>query len=367
MLSSQSIFSPRHRQHQRAQQASTGLPLAQTSVLGRMKRASVGLTGLLLASLAASAVVQAQPQQERTPPISRHYILSDVTPAGPKSHFPAFDAVSGNVLISNVSEGTVSEVDPGKGVVRTFAVGVMPHTVQVDTAARRAYVVNKGSASVSEMDLKTGETIATFPVGPNPHGLKLDTQRGRIYVTSIDANQLEVYSLAAPHDQLATVAVGPGPYGVDARRNLVVTTDTGGSTLHLIDADSLQTIDVVEVGAGPWNPSIGASGTIYATIGDAGQMVAVRNGAVAWRTDIGPKPLGIHADESRRVVFAAVAGASQVVFVNPRNGRLFQRVDVPAGPAGVSYDPMTGNAYVGSQDAGMLDTLSPAASTRGKR
>lgn len=335
-------------------------PRRRLDLLGRL--AAV----MLSAGFAATGAVTAAPPQDVPGPVSRHFILSEVTPAGPASHFPGFDPITGNVLVSNVSEGTVSEVDPGEGVVRTFPVGVEPHTVQVNAQARRAYVTNKGSSTVSEMDLETGETVATFPVGPNPHGLNLDTTRGRIYVTSIDANQLEVYALAPPHDLLATVAVGPGPWGVDARGDLVVTTDTGGTTVHFIDAEALQVTDVVEVGPGPWNPSIGASGTVYATIGDAGQMVAVRDGAVAWRTDVGPAPRGIHADERRRVVFAAVAGADQVVFVDSRNGRLFQRVEVPDMPAGVTYDAMTGIAYVASQGAGVLDTLSPATAWRGR-
>ena len=335
-------------------------PRRRRDLLGRL--AAV----MLSAGFVATGAVTAAPPQDVPGPVSRHFVLSEVTPAGPASHFPGFDPITGNVLVSNVSEGTVSEVDPGEGVVRTFAVGAEPHTVQVDAQARRAYVANKGSSTVSEMDLETGATIATFPVGPNPHGLDLDTTRGRIYVTSIDANQLEVYALAPPHHLLATVAVGPGPWGVDARGDLVVTTDTGGNTVHFIDAEALQVTDVVDVGPGPWNPSIGASGTVYATIGDAGQIVAVRGGAVAWRTDVGPAPRGIHADERRGVVFAAVAGADQVVFLDPRNGRLFQRVEVPDMPAGVTYDAMTGIAYAASQGAGTLDTLSPATAWRGR-
>lgn len=322
------------------------------------------LVSITCGALLLSPGLQAQPPTDMPNPASRHFILSQVTPAGPLSHFPAFDPVTGRVLIGNLSEATVSEVDPGEGVVRTFAVGDQPHTMQVHAAARRAYVANKVSSTVSVMDLETGTTIGSFPVGPNPHGLVLDTERGRIYVTSIDLNQLEVYSLESPHNQLAAIQVGPGPWGVDARGDLVVTTDTGGNTVTLIDADTLQVTDTVEVGSGPWNPSIGASGAVYATIGGTGEMVAVRGGQVAWRTAVGPAPRGIQADEGRRVVFAAVAGVDQVVFLDPRSGRLFQRLDVPATPAGVSYDFVTGIGYVGSQGAGVLDTLSPAAAKR---
>lgn len=345
------------------------LPSADLSIRptfkSRCARVAASFGIVIVGFMASTHYAAAEPPNPT--PTSRHFILTEVTPAGPVAHFPAYDSMTGHVLVSNVSQGTVSEVDPGQGVLRSFAVGSQPNTVGVDARNRRAYVVNKGSASVSELDLETGTTLGSFPVGPNPHGLKLDLARERIYVTSIDANQLEIYSLAPPHNQLAVVAVGPGPWGVDANRDIIVTTDTGGTTVHVIDAETLQVAKVVEVGAGPWNPSIGASGTIYATIGSAGQIAAVRNGAVAWRTDVGPAPRGIHVDESRKVVFAAVAGANQVVFLNPRDGRLFQRIDVPAGPAGVTYDAVTGIAYVASQTAGQIDSLSPAATHARRR
>lgn len=331
------------------------------------RRCSWFAATLLCAGLGASAATQAARPSDSPRMASRHFILSQTTPAGAQSHFPAFDAVSGHVLVSNLGTGTVSEVDPGAGVVRAFTAGAQPHTVKVDADNRRAYVTNKASNTVSVLDLDSGATLTSFPVGPNPHGLALDIERGRLYVTSIDANRLEVYQSAPPHALLATVDVGPGPWGVDARGDVVATTDTGGSTLHLIDAATLQVTDVVEVGAGPWNPSIGASGTVYVTLGDAGEVVAVRRGAVAWRTAVGPAPRGIHADERRGVVFAAVAGADQVVFLDPRGGRLFQRLAVPDMPAGVSYDDMTGTGYAASQGAGLLDTLSPLRSRRGLR
>lgn len=310
------------------------------------------LLALAAAAVALTAAVTAS--AERT----KSFRLAQTTPAGPTSHFPGFDAVSGNVLVSNVSAGRVTEVAPGVGPVRMFAVGSQPHTVVVDAPARRAYVTNKGSATVSVLDLTSGATLASFPVGPNPHGLVVDPARGRLYVTSIDADRVEAYDLAG-YALVGSAQVGEGPWGVDVRGDTLVVADTGSTTIHLLDADTLAVEDVVEVGPGPWNAKIGASGTVYVTLGSSGEVAAVQNGKLRWKTAIGAAPRGLVVDESRHVVLAAAAGASVVAVLKDTNGRLLRSVSVPPGPAGMSYDFSSGVAYAASQGAGVLDTLVP--------
>jgi len=286
------------------------------------------------------------------------YTVTQVTPAGATPHFPGFDSVTGNVLVSNVSVGTVTEIKPGVGPVRTFQAQAGAHSVKVDAYARRAYVVNKGASTVSVLDLKSGLTLKTFAVGPNPHGLAIDVKRNRLYVTSIDANRLEVYDRKT-FQLIAVVPVGVGPWGVDARGEIIVTTDTGSNTIHIIDADDLEVEAVVEVGQYPWAAAVGASGKIYVTVQGTGEMVAVYNKAVVWRTPIGIRPLGIVADESRDRVLASVNGASQVAAVEAKTGKLIQLIPVSAQPAGITYDYSTGRGYVANQGAGVVSTLSP--------
>ena len=286
------------------------------------------------------------------------YKVTQTTAAGATPHFPGFDAATGNVLVSNVSIGTVSEIDPGVGVVRTFQAQAGAHTVKVDAYSRRAYVVNKGASTLSVLDLTSGQTLANIPVGPNPHGLAIDTKRNRIYVTSIDANRLEVYDRKTSQ-LIALIPVGLGPWGVDARGEVVVTTDSGANTIHIIDADDLEVEAVVTVGQYPWAASIGASGRIYVTVQGSGEMVAVYNKSVIWRAAIGTRPLGIVADDSRNRVLASVNGANQVAVVAAKTGKLLQLLPVATQPAGITYDSSSGTGYVANQGAGVVSTLSP--------
>ncbi|HYN37021.1 MAG TPA: YncE family protein [Actinomycetota bacterium] len=261
--------------------------------------ASAGVAALVIASSGAAAST------------SRRYEVTQTTPAGATPHFPAYDDTSGHVLVSNIADGTVTEIDPGEGPVRSFLVGAQPHPVVVDEGTSRGFVVNKGASSVSVLDLTDGATTVTFPVGPEPHGLAIDAGRDRLYVTSIGADRVEAYDLT-DYSLVDMEPVGDGPWGVDVRGDIVAVTDTGGSTIHVLDADSLSTVSVVEVGDGPWNVKIGDRATLYATLERAGEVVAVRAGEVIWRTSVGPSPHGIVVDESRDVVLAAVTGSNQI-------------------------------------------------------
>ncbi len=89
-------------------------------------------------------------------------------------------------------------------------------------------------------------------------------------------------------------------------------------------------------------------------------VVAIRNGRVAWRTDVGASPHGLVVDESRHVLLAAATGSSRVAVVHPPSGRLLQGLAVPAGPAGMSYDPATGTGFAAAQWAGVLVSIAPS-------
>ncbi len=309
----------------------------------------------VVAALGAGTLMVASSMAAAAGP-TRRYEVSQTTPAGATPHFPAYDDTNGHVLVSNVAGGTVTEIEPGEGPVRSFAVGSQPHTVVVDED--RGFVVNKGGSSVSVLDLTSGTIAATFSVGPNPHGLAIDNDRDLLYVTSIDADRVEAYDLT-DYSLVDTETVGDGPWGVDVRGGIVAVADTAGSTIHILDAETFNTVGVVEVGDGPWNVKVGASGTLYATLEGVGEVVAVRAGEVIWRTPVGPSPHGIVVDESRDVVLAAVTGSNQIAVLGARKGKLIQALPVAAGPAGMAYDRDRGDAYVGNQTAGVVSTVSP--------
>lgn len=317
------------------------------------------VTVAMLTVATVTAVATANPAGAHEAPDARTtYAVQSQTPAGTTPHFPALDAATNRVLVSNVAAGAVTELAVGTGPTRTFAPDPPAsgsHTVVVDPDGRRAFVTNKGSATVSVIDLIT-DTVSAFKVGPNPHGLAIDGRYGRLYVTSIDADRLEVYDLAtlAP---ITTVAVGDGPWGVTVGPGRVAVTDTAADTVHILDRETLTVREIVTVGAGPWNATF-LGGTLYVTLERSGEVVAVRGSQVAWRTSVGASPHGISADPRRGLVFAAVTGSDAVAVVDARHGSLLQSIPVADAPAGMTID-RDGRVFVANQGAGVVTALAP--------
>lgn len=311
------------------------------------------ITSISLAAMVGTLAVDPSAAGAHSRPAS--YAVASETAAGPTPHFPAVDGTTGHVLVSNPAAATVTELVVGSGPVRTFAVGNVPHTVVVDDASRRAFVTNKGSSSVSVVDLTTGG-VSQFAVGPNPHGLAIDATYGRLYVTSIDADRLEAYDLETL-EPVATVPVGDGPWGVSVGPGRVAVTDTAADTVHILDRASLEVLDVVTVGAGPWNSTF-LGGTLFVTLEKPGEVVAVRDGNVVWRSDVGAAPHGIVADGRRGTVLAAVTGSDVVVVLDARTGAVLDTIEVKDAPAGMAIAP-SGRVFVGNQGAGVVTELAP--------
>lgn len=135
-------------------------------------------------------------------------------------------------------------------------------------------------------------------------------------------------------------------------------TDTAADTVHLIDRDTLEVQDVVTIGAGPWNSTF-LGGILYVTLERTGEVVAVRGGRVAWRAPVGASPRGVVADHQRNTILAAVTGTNQVAVLDARTDTVLDRIDVAAGPAGMTIDPGTGRVFVGNHGAGLVTTLTP--------
>ena len=88
--------------------------------------------------------------------------------------------------------------------VTGIPVGVNPRTVAVDDDGARAYVANRGSASVSVIDLVARKRIADIATGFRPYGVLVSPDSSRLYVAEQGASQVRVWNA-----QPATIALLP--------------------------------------------------------------------------------------------------------------------------------------------------------------
>lgn len=119
-------------------------------------------------------------------------------------------------------------------------------------AAPRAYIANRGSATVSVIDTASDQVVATIPVGASPWGVAVGPGGERIYVTNSRSNTVSVID-GATQTVIATIPVGLQPMGIAASEcgRWVVVANRQDGTASLIDAFTLTVKDVIAVGALP--------------------------------------------------------------------------------------------------------------------
>lgn len=98
-------------------------------------------------------------------------------------------------------------------------VGDQPRTVAITPNKRFAYVTNQGSATVSVIDLSTGQNVQDIPVGVEPYGIALTPDGSRAYVANSASNSVSVIDTAS-NTVVSTISIpGVQPRGVAITNN----------------------------------------------------------------------------------------------------------------------------------------------------
>jgi len=212
----------------------------------------VALSVLLVATLAAVALVRAQPAV--TPVV---VALPDQHPYG-----IVVDSRTGHAFVTSDSDNRVGShvamLDATRGaLLRTVALPLAPVALAVDPRAARVYVVGTtGAASdgaVSILDAGSGSVLRTITLPPLTRCVAVDERDGRVYVVSAGAGYTGSRGVVTVLDattgrRLSTVSVAGDPWALavdDRTRHLVIAdfrwvTGGGGGyvTTHLTTLDA---------------------------------------------------------------------------------------------------------------------------------
>ncbi|HZF43143.1 MAG TPA: cytochrome D1 domain-containing protein, partial [Sphingomonadaceae bacterium] len=122
------------------------------------------------------------------------------------------------------------------------------HMVAVSADETRAYVVNMGSASVSVVDLVSGNKLRDVKVGIEPEGVAISPDGRRLWVTDRKGSAVHVFDTRNMRS-LAQVPTGATPIRVaispDGR--YAVTSNYGAGTLTFIHTATLKPARTVKV------------------------------------------------------------------------------------------------------------------------
>lgn len=132
------------------------------------------------------------------------------------------------VYVTNMASGTVSVIDARYYyVIDTIEVGTEPFGCAITPDGKLLYVANQSSDSVSVINTRRDRVVDTiYDVGSKPHGLAIDADGGKVYVTQF----LALPRARDPRPLTQSEGADDGREGrvsvIDTRSNRVVQTVT---------------------------------------------------------------------------------------------------------------------------------------------
>jgi YVTN family beta-propeller protein len=158
-------------------------------------------------------------------------------------------APDGTLVVLNERSRTVSFVDPRSMTeLSRVDVGDSPAALLVDRSGHRAYVANRGSASVTILDLGNRAVAGTIATDAEPILLALSRDGSRLFVVYRGSGQIGVFTIPslAPEPR-RYVALGITAMRLDPRTDLLYLSRGDDRRISVYDSLSVQEVDRFDV------------------------------------------------------------------------------------------------------------------------
>lgn len=198
-------------------------------------------------------------------------------------------------------------------------VGASPHGIAINLAAKRIYVANHDSDTLSVLDSTTYAVVKTVSVGDGPNGVAYNSKNGYIYITIRNANKVRVIR-ASNYTFVKDISVGSQPNGIAANNvsNKIYVANYGSGTVSIINGSTNSVEKTVTVGSEPANIAIDTGlNKAFVSLHGAGRVAAISSTGAVTSIDIySAGPYGIAVDTVRKLVYVATIDTFRLAVVN---------------------------------------------------
>jgi len=198
-------------------------------------------------------------------------------------------------------------------------VGASPHGIAINLGAKRIYVANHDSDTLSILDSTTYAVIKTVYVGDGPNGVAYNSKNGYIYVADRNANKVRVIR-ASNYTFVKDIWVGSLPDGIAANNvsNKIYVANYGSGTVSIINGATNTVEKTVTVGSQPANIAIDTGlNKAFVSLHGSGRIAAISSSGAVTSIDIfSAGPYGIAVDTVRKLVYVATIDTFRIAVVN---------------------------------------------------
>lgn len=261
-------------------------------------------------------------------------------------------------------------IDTGtNSVLANVGVGKEPVDVAITPDGSRAYVVNKGSNTVSVIGVATLSVIDNIVVGKEPAGIAIAPDGAYAYVSNFGDNTVSTIGIAT-ESVIANTVVGKEPEGIAIApdsRFAYVAQRSGG--ISVIDSNGFAAVGAIDDDPLPHSRlAIGPrGGRAFVTDPGSASITAFNPGTreiVGSPIAIGADPAGIAIGPNGTTAFVTTPTANSITLVDTTLDLLSTSIGGFPGATGVAIAPNGLQGFVtdgGGSSATLLDPSSDTA------
>ena len=198
-------------------------------------------------------------------------------------------------------------------------VGTSPHGIAINLSAKRIYVANHDSDSLSVLDSTTYAVVKTVSAGDGPNGVAYNSMNGYIYVADRNSSKVRVIR-ASTYSFVKDISVGSLPNGVAANNvtNKIYVANYGSGTVSIINGSTNTVEKTVTVGSEPANIAIDTGlNKAFVSLHGSGRISAISGTGAVTSIDVySAGPYGIAVDTVRKLVYVATIDTFRIAVVN---------------------------------------------------
>ncbi len=233
-----------------------------------------------------------------------------------------------------------------------------------------AYVTNRGSNTVTVLDIVNMRQDRVLPVGNDPSGVAVNPARHEVYVVNSGSGTVSVIN-ARSNTVAATIRVRRKPYSIDVdkqgRRAYVA--NSGSNNISVLDLESRREIGVISAGEAPGVARIAPDGRALVISNRHSGSVSIADPhtfQVRSTFDQCPGATDVIILPDSSKAFIACSGGHQVMVLSlahtkgpdPQSSdRLLTFLDVGKSPVNIALKPDGGEAFVSNFDSGTISEI----------
>ncbi|RYH06460.1 YncE family protein [Tropicimonas sp. IMCC6043] len=169
-------------------------------------------------------------------------------PTGALPNYAVFGADPGLVYVSNAGNGTISEVDIGRGIVRrNLIAGEEPEHLVMSPDGTRIFAAEASLGQVIELENSSGRELRRFDIGGEIHGLDLSDDGTRLLIAAKETDRLVAIDLES--GELTSASLAPAPYHLTTvpGTGKVMVSSRDEPKIWLVDASSLSVLREIAI------------------------------------------------------------------------------------------------------------------------